>query len=153
MDKAKRDLKTISGFIIFLDILNLVSTLLMVFGPNGTYTAEALMLNEGYSLDKANFIVGVIVFVGVVAFLLQFYVGLKGIIIANGGKRSKLATGIVVISIILIVIGCVSSIINIVSGNTNILGSQIIIQVCELMNFTLFIVYSNKVISLRKTNV
>ena len=153
MEKAKRDLKSVSGFIIFLAILSLISTLLMVFSPSGSYTADAIMLREGISVDEAGVYVGTIVAAGIIGFLLQLYVGLKGIIVANGGKRSKIVTVVVVLSIIMLVVGCSSSIGDIISGNTNILGSQIIIQVCELLNFILYIVFTNKVITLRKTNV
>ena len=153
MEKAKRVLKSISIFIIVLGVISLISTIIAVVSPTGAYNVEAVIALNGLAPEEANAITVTTIVFGIVGFLLELLVGLKGIIVANGGKKSAIVTIIVVITIILLVIGASGSIGLIVRGQTDILGSQIIIQVCELLLFIFYIIETNKVIALRKTNV
>ena len=153
MEKAKRNLKSISIILIVLGAFSLIASIVSVMSSNGAYTAEALIELNGYTADEANVAVVTFIVGASIGFLLELFVGLKGIIVANGGKRSKLVTVIVVINIILLVLGASTSAGYVVAGKMDLIESQVILQVCELILFIYYIVYVNKVISLRKTNV
>ena len=153
MEKAKRNLKSISIILIAIGAFSLISTIVSVVSPSGAYTAEALVILNGYSAEEASVAVVSFIVFGAIGFLLELFVGLKGIIVANGGKRSKLVTVIVVINIIMLVLGASTSAGYVVAGKMDLIESQVILQVCELILFIYYIVYVNKVIALRKTNV
>ena len=153
MEKAKRNLKSISIILIVLGAFSLIASIVSVMSSNGAYTAEALIELNGYTADEANVAVVTFIVGASIGFLLELFVGLKGIIVANGGKRSGLATVVVVINIILLVLGASTSAGYVVAGKMDLIESQVILQVCELILFIYYIVYVNKVISLRKTNV
>ena len=153
MEKAKRNLKSISIILIVLGAFSLIASIVSVVSSNGAYTAEALIELNGYTADEANVAVVTFIVGASIGFLLELFVGLKGIIVANGGKRSGLATVVVVINIILLVLGATTSAGYVIAGKMDLIESQVILQVCELILFIYYIVYVNKVISLRKTNV
>lgn len=153
MEKAKRNLKSISIILIVIGAFSLIASIVSIVSPSGAFTAAALMELNGYSVDEANIAVVTFITGAAVGFLLELFVGLKGIIVANGGKRSKLVTVIVVINIILLVIGASSSAGYVIAGKMDLIESQVILQVCELILFIYYIVYVNKVIALRKTTV
>ena len=153
MEKAKRDLKSISVILIFIGVFSLVSSILAIYTPNGVYSFDSLSKLYGYTIEQTNGLIASAMAISIVSFLLELFVGLKGIIVANGGKKSKLATLIIVLNIILLVIGGVTSIAMIVRGQATLFDTQLIIQICELIMFILYIVKTNKVVSLRKTTV
>ena len=153
MEKAKRNLKSISIILIVLGAFSLIASIVSVVSSNGAYTAEALIELNGYTADEANVAVVTFIVGASIGFLLELFVGLKGIIVANGGKRSGLATVVVVINIILLVLGATTSAGYVIAGKMDLIESQVILQVCELILFIYYIVYVNKVVSLRKTNV
>ena len=153
MEKAKRDLKSISVILIFIGVFSLVSSILAIYTPNGVYSFDSLSKLYGYTIEQTNGLIASAMAISIVSFLLELFVGLKGIIVANGGKKSKLATLIIVLNIILLVIGGVTSIAMIVRGQATLFDTQLIIQFCELIMFILYIVKTNKVVSLRRTTV
>ena len=153
MEKAKRDLKSISVILIFIGVFSLVSSILAIYTPNGVYSFDSLSKLYGYTIEQTNGLIASAMAISIVSFLLELFVGLKGIIVANGGKKSKLATLIIVINIVLLVIGGVTSIAMIVRGQATLFDTQLIIQICELVMFVLYIVKTNKVVSLRRTTV
>lgn len=153
MEKARRDLKSVSIILIVLGVIDLIGTFIMIFSPNATFSAEALMQTKSMTADEANATIVLAVIFGIIGFLLQLFIGLKGVIIANGGKKSTFVIVLVVISILFLVLGGSSSVGSIIDGTTNVLGSQIIMQVCEILLLLLYIYFSNTVIKLRKTNV
>ena len=153
MEKAKRNLKSISIILIVIGAFSLIASIVSIMSPSGAYTVESLIAMNGYTADEANAIIVSFIAVAAIGFLFELLVGLKGIIVANGGKRSKLVTVIVVINIILLVLGASTSAGYVISGKMDLIESQVILQVCELILFIYYIVYVNKVISLRKTNV
>ena len=153
MEKAKRNLKSISIILIVIGVFSLIASIVSIVSPSGAFTAAAMMELNGYSIDEANIAVITFIAGAAIGFLLELFVGLKGIIVANGGKRSKLVTIIVAINIILLVLGASSSAGYVIAGKMDLIESQVILQVCELILFIYYIVYVNKVISLRKTTV
>ena len=153
MEKAKRNLKSISIILIVIGVFSLIASIVSIVSPSGAFTAAAMMELNGYSIDEANIAVITFIVGAAIGFLLELFVGLKGIIVANGGKRSKLVTIIVAINIILLVLGASSSAGYVIAGKMDLIESQVILQVCELILFIYYIVYVNKVISLRKTTV
>jgi hypothetical protein len=153
MEKAKRDLKSVSAIIIIIAIADLVSAIMSVASPSGSATYQHFINDSGFTADQATAAVATVISVAIILFLLELFVGLKGIIVANGGKKSKLATVVVVFSIICLVIEACNSIYLIVVGTTNILGSRIIVQVCALSLFIYYIVITNKVIAMRSQRI
>lgn len=153
MEKAKRNLKSISIILIVIGVFSLIASIVSIVSPSGAFTAAAMMELNGYSIDEANIAVITFIVGAAIGFLLELFVGLKGIIVANGGKRSKLVTIIVAINIILLVLGASSSAGYVIAGKMDLIESQVILQVCELILFIYYIVYVNKVVSLRKTTV
>ena len=153
MEKAKRNLKSISIILIVIGAFSLIASIVSIVSPSGAFTAAAMMELNGYSIDEANIAVITFIVGAAIGFLLELFVGLKGIIVANGGKRSGLATAVVVINIILLVLGATTSAGYVIAGKMDLIESQVILQVCELILFIYYIVYVNKVVSLRKTNV
>ena len=153
MEKAKRNLKSISIILIVIGAFSLIASIVSIVSPSGAFTAAAMMELNGYSIDEANIAVITFIVGAAIGFLLELFVGLKGIIVANGGKRSKLVTIIVAINIILLVLGASSSAGYVIAGKMDLIESQVILQVCELILFIYYIVYVNKVVSLRKTTV
>lgn len=153
MEKAKRNLKSISIILIVIGVFSLIASIVSIVSPSGAFTAAAMMELNGYSIEEANIAVITFIVGAAIGFLLELFVGLKGIIVANGGKRSKLVTIIVAINIILLVLGASSSAGYVIAGKMDLIESQVILQVCELILFIYYIVYVNKVVSLRKTTV
>lgn len=153
MQKAKRDLKSISVILIVLGAIDFIGSLISVFAPSGSNSLETLTQIVNYTVEEANTTIVIVTIVAAIAFLLQLFVGLKGIIVANGGRKSALATIIIVLCIILLVLGISYSVGMIVRGQADVFTSQVIIQVCELLLYIFYIVYTNKVVSLRRTTV
>ena len=153
MEKAKRDLKSISIFLIVLGAFDLISSIISTVSTEGQVSTAAIATIFNASAEEASVYVAAIIVFCVIGFLLQLYIGLKGIIIANGGKKSGLVTVVVVLSIILLVIGGVGAIASIMDGSATVLSSRIIVVVCELILFCYYMVAVKKVIALRATTV
>ncbi len=153
MDKAKRDLKSASYVIIGCAILDLIGAITSVAVPGGAYTYEQLVNVSGMAPALATAGVNVTIGVAVVCFLLEIFAGLKGVIVANGGKRSRLADVIVGLAIVLTALQIVASAYAIYMGTTDFMHSRLIVQICVIVIFIYYIVLTNQVISLRKTKL
>lgn len=153
MDKAKRDLKSTSVIIIVLAIFDLIGAIASVALPNGAYSYETLVNITGMAPSLASTTVNSTVGVAILVFLLLLFVGLKGIIVSNGGKRSRLATAIVSLCTLAMCLQIAATCYALFMGTTDFMHSRLIVQVTVIVILILYNALTKKVISLRKTSV
>lgn len=145
MKTFNRNLKSTSIIIMFVACLNFVSTIMAVTLANGIYSKEKIMALVGGGENFATTLIGFVIGLAVIGLLISLIIGLKGIIYANGGKKSKLALvfcWIQIIGLALIVFDSASSII---SGKSEILNSNIIISIILFVLYIYYVYLTKKV--------
>ncbi len=144
MSKNAKNLKTVSIIIIAIGIIDLISIIMSVFLPEGVLNSLKVASTMGSDNNQAvSAVLGFLVFTEIIAFLATMIIGLKGIIIANGGKRSILAYVLAFLTLILAIFGIISTFTQIASGKIGFIESQVIVTIVSAI-LTIYYIYVMK---------
>lgn len=144
LSKIKSRLKAYSFILIFVALSRtLVSIIEVVTSPD---IITAALVAQGVSGVSGiyNTIATITIVFSVVGFLLVLFIGLKGIIMANGGKRSGAAIVLIWILTILAGISFIMSTVNIFRGALSITDANYWLALAVLVFQIAYIVYVKK---------
>lgn len=150
LSQYKSQLKWTSWFVILIGLSRAVSSITEVLTSPDTITAalsaQGLTNIEGiYSTVTTLTIV-----FSVVGFLFMLFIGLKGVIMANGGKRSGAAIVLAWIFAVLVAISVIMGIMNIARGIITISDVNFWMSIALLIAYASYIYYAKKLFDAKR---
>lgn len=141
MSKSAKNLKTVSIIIIAIGIIDLISIVMSIMLPEGILNSSKIASTMGADSGQViSVVLGFIIFMEIIAFFCTMIIGLKGIIIANGGKRSILAYVLAFLTLILALGGIFSTFSQIAAGKIGFMESQVIVTIVSAI-LTIYYIY------------
>lgn len=143
--KAKKNLKTVGIIICIFALAQIIYSIVSVLTSADVFMSVFSASGFGNAEGVYNVVLTVAIVIAVIQFLLFLFIGLKGIIMANGGRRSGAAVVLSWIGIILNLVAVIFDFYSIFAGTTSPASAATWITLAELLILIAFVVFVRKV--------